>query len=86
MSESVRYRGVSWHKGDKKFRVKVKSHGRHIYVGNYDDAETAARVYDCAASIIHGPNAVFNFDGAPPPHIPKAAILQRLIDCGAVKV
>jgi hypothetical protein len=85
MSDSVRYRGVSWHARDKKWRVKVKSHGRHIHVGNYDDAEIAARVFDCAASIIHGPNAIYNFDGSPPPHISKAAILQRLIDCGAVK-
>jgi hypothetical protein len=86
MSESVHYRGVSWHARDKKWRVKVKSHGRHFHLGNYDDQETAARVFDVAAAEIHGPNAVLNFDGSPPPHIPKAVIIQRLIDCGAVKV
>ena len=61
-----KYRGVSWHKRYHCWRVKIGSHGRHVFLGNYQDPATAARVYDAAAMILHRRDAVLNFPDAPP--------------------
>jgi hypothetical protein len=44
-----RFRGVSWHKGDRKWiaRSTVQGLGKHL--GSFDDEEAAARAYDEAA-------------------------------------
>ena len=51
------YKGVTWHRGAKKWRVRVN--GNHI--GFFYDKLTAARAYDDAASKIHGEFAHLNF-------------------------
>ena len=80
----ARFRGVSWHKRNGRYRVKLKTHGRHVFLGYYDDPRVAARVYDVAATMVHGSDAQLNFDGKPPATIPKAAILQLLLDKGVL--
>ena len=55
------YRGVCWHKSDKKWRAKLKCGYDHIFLGNYDTAEEAALVWDHAAKTLRGPDAHLNF-------------------------
>ena len=73
-----RFRGVSWHKKDKKWRALINDRGRFYFLGNYDDEETAARVWDVAARAVFAGNARINFDGEAPTGIPRAVILDRL--------
>ncbi len=77
------YRGVSWHKLRKMFRVKCFGRGKHFNMGYFADPEIAAKVYDCTAVLLHGAEAVLNFDGEPPHEIPKAVIVKKLLDQGA---
>lgn len=65
-TKSPSYRGVSWHARNKKWVAKTHAQGRYVTLGYYDTAEDAARIYDCAARYLRGPNANFNFDGLPP--------------------
>ena len=74
------YRGVSWHKGDRRWRVKIKAYGKHHYLGNYADPEEAARVYDLAAKRLHGPNAVMNFPDDSPSLAVEQAVNAHLAD------
>lgn len=85
MNERVNYRGVGYHRRDGHFLVKIKSGGRVFYLKTYHSAEVAARVYDAAAVILHGPQAKLNFDGQPPPSIPRARVRQWLIEAGAIR-
>ncbi len=78
MTAANPYRGVSWHKNRKKWRAKVKQLGKHYDLGYHDDAETAARVYDYAARLLHGGDAVVNFDGQPPGDMCPVTIRRRL--------
>ncbi len=80
-----RYRGVSYHRVDKRWRVQVKLNQHTYWVGNYDDPVVAARVWDAASLMVKHPNdVVLNFDGQPPPEVPLAAIRARLIRAGAL--
>jgi len=72
-----RFRGVSWHKKDKRWRALLKWGGRFYFLGNYEDEEVAARVWDVVAHVVFGPAARLNFDGTPPLSIPSAEILDR---------
>ena len=81
-NQPPRYRGVSWHVSDKKWRVKLKHRGRHYYLGNYTNPEDAARVYDVAARLVHGPDAQLNFDGLPPTDMPEAVIRVMMVRKG----
>lgn len=81
-SEAPSYIGVSWHKKDKRWRVKIARGKRHFFLGNYKDAEYAARVYDYAARISKGPDAVLNFDGSLPPDTTHAGMLNMLAKAG----
>ncbi len=79
------YRGVSFHRHDRKWRAQVKLHGRTFWVGNYDDPVVAAKVWDAASLMLRNPGEVsLNFDGQPPPEVPLAAIRARLIRAGAL--
>ena len=79
------YRGVAWHKGHQKWIAKLKTHGRYVTLGYYDDAVFAARIYDCATRILRGPDGVLNFDGQPPPGVTTAEIKAMLIERGIIK-
>jgi hypothetical protein len=63
--------------------MKITAGSRHLTWPTYfDDPEEAARVFDVAAQYIRGPDAVLNFDGQPPPRIPRAEIRQWLLRNG----
>ncbi len=76
------YRGVLYHNRDKHYRVRVKYQGQSIHLKTWKDPEVAARVYDCAASMLHGPDAQFNFDGNPPLSVPKSKVRMWLLEAG----
>lgn len=61
----MRYRGVSWHKGDKKFRAKLRTPKRHVWLGEFTTAEEAAWAWDAAARLFHGAEARTNFREKP---------------------
>lgn len=48
------FKGVSWHKGDRKFRAQITVNKRKIHLGNFDDAEMAHEMYCLAADMLHG--------------------------------
>ena len=79
-------RGVVWHAKQKSWRVKVKkmdhtvapSRERYFYK-EFPDLETAVRVRDYVARMIHGSNAKLNLDGRLPPHVTRLDIIQWLV-------
>jgi AP2 domain/HNH endonuclease len=57
------YKGVSWHKRDKRWFAYVNNgHGRQIYIGYYSTAREAAAAYDLAAVRYFGEFALTNQD------------------------
>lgn len=48
------YKGVTWHKGDKKWQASITVDGRKRYLGSFKTAEDAAAAYRGAAQRIYG--------------------------------
>lgn len=42
------YKGVSFHKGDRKWRARHWKDGRYVFVGNFDTPEEASAAYQAA--------------------------------------
>lgn len=55
------FRGVCWHKRDKKWTAQIKVEGRFLFLGNYLDARTAALKYDTFAVKHFGKGCQLNF-------------------------
>lgn len=55
------YKGVYYHKGRGKWSSKIKCKGKHIFIGWFDDEESAARAYDEKAKELFGEFACLNF-------------------------
>lgn len=53
-----RFKGVSWHKGDGSWQVRI----RDRWIGHFDDEIEAAHAYDRAAVIEFGEFARLNFE------------------------
>ena len=56
-----KYKGVSWHKGDRKWHARIYHDGRCHHLGAFTSEIEAAKAYDRAARILHGPFASLNF-------------------------
>ncbi len=56
-----KHRGVTWHKGMRKWFARIGVRGETLPLGYYDDDDEAARAYDAAARVHHGEFAVLNF-------------------------
>jgi hypothetical protein len=56
-----RYKGLSWDRDGKKWRVRIRANGRYIPLGRFNDEIQAARAYDEAAKKYHGEFASLNF-------------------------
>jgi len=56
------YKGVSWHKRDKTWHVRIHHNGRNLYIGSFKSESAAARAYDKAAKKYHGDFACLNFE------------------------
>jgi len=57
--KSSKFRGVSWHNGDHKWRT-VTSHPWK-FIGNFDSEEEAARAWDAAATRLGFSDEALNF-------------------------
>ena len=58
---SSEYKGVCWHKRDKKWRAQIKVNGKTIHLGYFADEMDAASAYDEAAMEYFGEFANLNF-------------------------
>jgi hypothetical protein len=47
-------KGVTWHKGSKKFRARITVHGKQINLGDFDDKQLAYSTYCEAVAKYHG--------------------------------
>jgi hypothetical protein len=56
-----KYKGVSWFKPTKKWRVEMSYQGKYIHLGYFDDETTAALIYDAKAFELRGNKARLNF-------------------------
>ena len=69
---SSRFKGVSWHKRDKKWKGKIVHNGRRISLGNFSSEEEAARAYDAKALKLFGEFSCLNFPETTPPEDAKS--------------
>lgn len=56
-----KYIGVSWHKGNKRWEVKIRIQGKNTYLGGFSLEKEAAECYDAKAKEIYGEFAKTNF-------------------------
>ena len=54
------YRGVSLNKSTGKYHAQIKISGKQVYLGRFDTAEDAARMYDGTAKLYFGEFAHLN--------------------------
>lgn len=54
------YKGVCWHKRDKKWRAQITKEKEKIFLGYFKSEEDAARAYNEAALRMHGEFAFIN--------------------------
>lgn len=59
------YKGIVWHKHDKRWQAQICVNGRYQYLGHFKTAEAAAEAYDIAALVHHGSFAILNFPDQP---------------------
>lgn len=57
------YKGVSWRKDMKKWRVRITDDYKRHYIGDYKNLMDAVRAYDKMAVILHGEFARPNSQG-----------------------
>lgn len=63
-TNSSGFKGVYWHKKDRRYMARIKVDYKYIYLGQYKDPVVAARVYDAAARKYFGEFAKTNFEAA----------------------
>jgi len=61
-----RYKGVTWHRRDHKWKAQIKDGSRRRHIGNFINEDDAARAYDAAALAAWGEFALLNFPDMPP--------------------
>lgn len=49
-SKSSRFRGVSWHRGNRNWNCQIQVNGKRESIGSFDDEVEAARAYDTFAA------------------------------------
>lgn len=54
------YKGVSWHKQNNKWSVRIMTDGKYLSLGLYDDIKEAALAYNNASKKYHGEFAFMN--------------------------
>ncbi len=58
---SSKYKGVDWHKRDKKWRARIKFNGKKMSLGHFNSETEAAITYDKKAKELFGEFACLNF-------------------------
>ncbi|DBA93683.1 TPA: hypothetical protein ACH3X3_013755 [Trebouxia sp. C0006] len=72
---SSKFRGVSWHKDNMKWRATIFKGSKPVHIGYFDSQQDAARAYDQEAIRLRGPNTSLNYPitdydvGAPEPEL-----------------
>lgn len=56
------FKGVRWHKRDKRWQTRIVVDGVQKHIGNFKNLDDAAHAYDTAALIYHGRFAGTNFE------------------------
>ncbi len=56
-----KYKGVHFHKRNRRWQTKIRCKGKEIYLGNFKDEQAAARAYDEKAKELFGQYAALNF-------------------------
>ncbi len=59
---SSKYKGVSYHAGQRKWCAAIRVNGQYKYFGLFQNEIDAAKAYDSAAKKYHKEFAVLNFD------------------------
>jgi hypothetical protein len=54
------FKGVTWHKRQKKYNVRITVLGKTIELGSCTDPKKGAAIYNAAAVVYHGPFAKLN--------------------------
>lgn len=62
VGRSSKYKGVLWHKRDRKWMVKIKIGPNRVYLGGYKDEKLAGAIYDREARRQFKDFAHCNFD------------------------
>jgi hypothetical protein len=60
-SSSSKYKGVHWHKYEKRWQAQICFNGKRKTIGYFDDETEAAKAYDEAARKFHKEFANLNF-------------------------
>jgi hypothetical protein len=63
------YKGVRYRPRDEKWIVNLKVDGKGYYLGQYDDLEYAAEIYNCVAKAVFGEYVYQNKTSLPPLNI-----------------
>lgn len=66
--KTSKYKGVCWHKRDKKWTGRILVNSKSIALGYFEDEKEAARAYDRAARKYYGEYAEPNFERLPAVH------------------
>lgn len=61
-NSTSKYKGVTWHNQDKKWRTRIRIRGTDIYNSLFDSELEAAKAYDAAALKYFGEYARLNFN------------------------
>ena len=56
-----KYKGVSWHKGGKKWQSAIKHNRKSYHIGTFGNEIDAAKAYDSKAKEVFGEFAYLNF-------------------------
>ncbi len=59
--KTSKYKGVYWHKGQKKWAAQITSNKKSHHLGYFSNETDAAHAYDKAARKFHGKYAALNF-------------------------
>ena len=63
-NSSSQYKGVTWHKRDKKWQVTIRINGKNKYLESFDNEIDAALTYNTKAIKLYGDYANLNIIGS----------------------